>query len=451
MIRRPAAYASAVFLSVLAAAVPAPSRAGEAVGRVFLDADGDGSFSPGDEPLADVPVTDGVGFAATGADGRYALQLGRDPLLGEASGPIVSVCFPSGTWPGGAWFRRLDGGAAEGVDFPLRRREARRPLLLAHGTDPHLPRMGDGKFLAFRKAVAERADTLAFTVITGDCVNLADSRPPAEAAREFAALARLTADFPTPLFLTPGNHDAAGVKAAGKWRPEDPNFAYGHWRRVAGPLRWSFDHGGVHFVGVDFLHVEKGKWVWGVGDSAGAWLEKDLDIAGEDARVVLFVHMPQGTRRFGELLRTRRIEHVFSGHSHAIRVGRAGGKPVSYSGSIVQIYPKKAAQRTGFRLVRVDEDAIRTLYVATGEEPAVDIQAPAPGVKLRGGEEVAGSFLDPTGAAKVAVDCGGRRLEPTVRRGPVFSTFRTRLPDGATGPLAVTVTAAGQTRTVQRK
>lgn len=86
------------------------------------------------------------------------------------------------------------------------------------------------------------------------------------------------------------------------------------WKGMYGPDYWSFDHKGVHFIGLNSI-VVKDFWtgtgmsgterqghmsmlegpvggLWGIGDKALEWLKKDVAALSADVPVVVFSHSP---------------------------------------------------------------------------------------------------------------------------------------------------------------
>ena len=137
------------FAAVFVLLLPASARAEVVSGRVFLDADRNGRFDRG-EGLAGVPVSDGVAFTRTDANGLYRIDAKLHELLPPDKGPILTVSFPSGTWPARGWFRRVPRAARpRPVDFPLRPDAQKLPFVFVHrparaarrqGQVPRLPR-----------------------------------------------------------------------------------------------------------------------------------------------------------------------------------------------------------------------------------------------------------------------------------------------------------------------
>lgn len=259
-------------------------------GKIFLDANGNGALDSGERGLVDVRVTDGVNFVNSGADGSYTLRIADDPTLPARRAQTVGVCWPSGTWPSGPWWQRLsrvkDAGA---VHFALRAEEQKAPFLYFHMTDPH--EYFNDAHLEFAAFVNALPPDVKFIIDTGDSY------------RQKSAEEKFNRLFISAV----GNHDT--------WEAPDPppEGRYGAWTDRLGPLRWSFDHAGVHFVGVDLIEEVKDK-------AMVDWLEKDLGAVPGGTRIIVSYHYPDrgfGDERLARLLRDPRIRLIQAGHNHA--------------------------------------------------------------------------------------------------------------------------------------
>lgn len=158
--------------------------------------------------------------------------------------------------------------------------------------------------------------TPAFVLHTGDITQLAK---PDEFDTANEVLKSVKTDR---LFYVPGEHDVAADNGASYLRRYGKDTKGGGW--------YSFDHSGVHFVGlVNVLNLKAG----GLGALGGeqiAWLKKDLAPLPTSTPIVLFAHIPLWTvypewgwgtddseealalvRRFGSVT-------VLNGHIHQI-------------------------------------------------------------------------------------------------------------------------------------
>jgi len=288
-------------VSILTAAMAAGLTAAEVTapevvaGRVFLDANGNGTLDEGEKGIPGVRVTDGVDFVTTGGDGAYSIRIGADPTIPARSAQTVGVCWPTGTWPVGPWWFRLgrikDAGA---VNFALRSDVQKLPFVYMHMTDAH-EFFNNGE-PAFAKFVNAMPADVKFIIDTGD------SFRPRSVEEQFNRL----------FISTVGNHDT--------WEAPNPppEGVYGMWTDRLGPVRWSFDHAGIHFVGVDVIGEFK-------AEAMVKWLEKDLSGVSKNTRIVLGLHYPDlgGNGIFSRLLKDYKVELVHAGHNHAY--GWSGG------------------------------------------------------------------------------------------------------------------------------
>ncbi|MFP4056146.1 MAG: metallophosphoesterase [Candidatus Brocadiia bacterium] len=409
----------------LVLALGAAAGAEPVAGVVFEDANANGRRDAGERGIEGVPVTDGVSFAVTDAQGRYRLEAGLDPLLGSGKRPILTVSFPSGTWPTAGWMRRV--GDESGTDFGLARQDQRLPFVFVHATDPHVPRGGKGRFAAFRRDIEALGDTARFCIMTGDLANNSDGCAPKTAVADFQLYVENARDFPIPIFAIPGNHDCAGVRAGDRWDPSDPRYAYGLYWEFVGPLRWSFNYAGHHFVGLDFNRRKEGRWVWGIPASAAAWLERDLEHAPEGAPVLLFVHWPMGAPRVAEVVRRFPVRAFFAGHSHGEGPlsGIYGDVPGWHSGSIAQT---GGELKPGYRLVWVKADGLETFYNAAGQPHWISVDRSPLDSGLGAQATVSGAFYDVDGAIeRLRVGVGSAGGACPFRRTPICCRFEAEL------------------------
>ena len=156
-----------------------------------------------------------------------------------------------------------------------------------------------------------------FMLHTGDLTHL--SKP-----EEFDTLAELMREARTDkVFYVPGEHDVIGDNGAEFFRRFGERQQSGGW--------YSFDHRGVHFVGlINVLNLKAGG-LGSLGSDQLAWLKKDLAGRSAETPLVVFAHMPLwplyppwgwGTddsaeamgylRRFGSV-------SVLNGHIHQIQ------------------------------------------------------------------------------------------------------------------------------------
>lgn len=275
---------AALAVTLLAAAGdPLAESARAAVsGVVFVDRDGDGRRD-GDEPgLAGVVVSDQMQAVATAADGSYRL----DEIRGYG---LVFVSAPSGYRAGGRFWRHASSG--EPLDFALVPWSVPREFTVLHASDTHISAESLPRLERLRAIVDARRP--AFVLISGDLVRDALRVGEAEARGYYDLFVREIAKISVPVWTVPGNHEIFGIERhLSLVSPKHPLYGKAMYRELLGPDYFSFNAGGIHFVGLNTVDIED-LWYYGhVDDEQLAWLERDLAFVPRGATVVTFNHIP---------------------------------------------------------------------------------------------------------------------------------------------------------------
>jgi 3',5'-cyclic AMP phosphodiesterase CpdA len=163
----------------------------------------------------------------------------------------------------------------------------------------------------------------ALTIHTGDITHL--SKP-----EQFDLAAQLLSGLNiTELHTVPGEHDVTdgpGAEYFSRFGKASDNKGY-----------YSFDHNGVHFIGlVNVMHF-KPNGLGGLGDDQLEWLENDLKGRSSSTPIVVFAHMPMWTiylKRFGSVT-------VLNGHIHQI-VSKVEGN-ITFHTARSTAYPQPTA------------------------------------------------------------------------------------------------------------
>lgn len=299
-------------------------------GVVFLDANANGVREAGEKGLAGVGVTDGVSIVETGEEGVYTITIQPDATIPWTPARTVSVCWPDGFWPVGRhWHRLSDIPDGQNAHFPLRPDKQTLPFAFSHITDDH---GSGGGYATFAKDLKLLGGMPKFVVDTGDML-YANYSTPGQAMGPYRTLAANIekADFGVPHLSVPGNHDNTGTTMAPEaYDPKQPLFCHGMYTKYLGPVRWSFDYGGCHFVGLDWKQPEsdpKAKWENLVPQETVDWLKKDLARVPKDRRVFVFVHFPTGVPEYHKVI--GRAVWSFGGHNHVVRRYDYGGPSIT--------------------------------------------------------------------------------------------------------------------------
>jgi hypothetical protein len=250
-------------------------------GTVFDDRNANGVRDRGEPGLAGVAVSNQVDVVVTDATGAYTI-----PASGSG---VVFVSLPRGRRASGPWWRPL--GTTDSMSFGLVRRDEPTPFTFALASDTHIAPAS----VARTRRLGALVDSLApaLLLITGDLVRDALRVTEAEASGYYRLFEETTRVFATPFFTVPGNHEIFGVERARSLvSPAHPLYGRGMYRSVRGPDYYSFDAGGIHFVGLNTIDVDD-QWYYGHVDSLQlAWLARDLAVVPDSVPVVTFNHIP---------------------------------------------------------------------------------------------------------------------------------------------------------------
>jgi plastocyanin len=119
--------------------------------------------------------------------------------------------------------------------------------------------------------------TPSFVLHTGDLTHL--SKPD-----EFDVLQQELVGIGAPVFYVPGEHDVLGDNGKSYLDRFGKNTSGAGW--------YSFDHAGVHFVGLVNVVDLKAGGMGSLGAEQLAWLEKDLKHLKSSSPIVIFAHIP---------------------------------------------------------------------------------------------------------------------------------------------------------------
>jgi 3',5'-cyclic-AMP phosphodiesterase len=117
----------------------------------------------------------------------------------------------------------------------------------------------------------------SFVLHTGDLTHL--SKP-----EEFDTLEQVLADLSVPVFYVPGEHDVLN--------DDGKSYLARFGKNTTGNGWYSFEQGGVHFIGlVNVLNLKAGG-LGALGDDQLAWLERDVQRLSSSTPIIVFAHIP---------------------------------------------------------------------------------------------------------------------------------------------------------------
>ena len=268
--------------SVLALAPSAHAQRMPVSGVVFVDANGNGVRDPNERGVAGVVVSNQDTVVTTDASGAFHLPRGGSR--------IVFVSVPDGYRALGTFWRTIT-DTAPTVSFALAAAPRVREFAFVHASDTHIAPASVDRTRRLRALVDSLSP--AFLIITGDLVRDALRVGEAEATSYYDLFARETGAFRTPVWTVPGNHENFGIERdKSHVAATHPLYGRGMYHKYFGPDYYSFNYGGIHFIGLNTADIED-QWYYGHVDSLQlVWLERDLSLVPGSMPVVTFDHIP---------------------------------------------------------------------------------------------------------------------------------------------------------------
>jgi Icc protein len=117
----------------------------------------------------------------------------------------------------------------------------------------------------------------SFVLHTGDLTHL--SKP-----EEFDTLQQVMTELALPVFYVPGEHDVL--------QDDGKSYLQRFGKGTQGDGWYSFDQGGVHFIGLVNVVNLKAGGLGMLGDEQLEWLEKDVKRLTSSTPIVVFAHIP---------------------------------------------------------------------------------------------------------------------------------------------------------------
>jgi len=355
-------------------------------GRVYLDANRNGALDADETGVARVAVSDGTRVTVTDATGGYRLE------TAGASG-VVWICVPRDHIPSGTFWRTSDGARRE--NFGLLPQAQPDDFLFAHITDSHIGRADLMK--RFAENLSQLPLPVMFVVNTGDLVSGVDVVFPDKAQEQYDRYLDAISAFRVPLFNLPGNHEhvSHNVKEADQ---AHPLYGKGLYPRLLGPMHYSWDWAGIHFVALDGTTLP---YQERLGKDQLAWLKVDLQCQPVERPLVLFCHQSipnlRDAQELREMIKDRKILGMFCGHLHRSFEVQFAGAPVYHSGALSGSWwsgPNSDGTPQGFRLVQIKGGVLKTVYTNREGKNPISIVAPLATELQSGTIEVGVSVLD---------------------------------------------------------
>ena len=266
-------------LLVTIVAVFAEAQKAEAVtGYVFIDNNQNGIKDSKEEGIKDVAVSNQVNLAVTDANGFYHLS--------NTGYGIIFISLPGGYSAKTFWQK-----ANSTVNFALLKSKPATSFSFIHASDTHISDKSIERMNRFRSLVDSVNPSLV--LITGDLIRDALRVPEKEAVGYYDLFRNEIQKIKQLVWLVPGNHEIFGIERhLSLVSSNNPLYGRNMYRSYFGPDYYSFNYGGVHFIGLNSLEFED-LWYYGSIDSVQLeWLKKDVALLSPSTPVVTFHHVP---------------------------------------------------------------------------------------------------------------------------------------------------------------
>jgi predicted MPP superfamily phosphohydrolase len=176
-------------------------------------------------------------------------------------------------------------------DFPLSIIPASTKFTFIHASDTHLSEISVSRIQKLR----QKSDSLkaAFVLISGDLIKDALRVSEKEASRLYELYVAEINKFSVPVYSVPGNHEIFGIERHNSLvSSNNPLYGKGMYRSYLGPDYYSFNYGGIHFMGINSVDYND-LWYYGHVDSLQlTWMQRDISSISKSIPIVTFNHIP---------------------------------------------------------------------------------------------------------------------------------------------------------------
>ncbi len=213
----------------------------------------------------------------------------------------------------------------------------------------------DGLKVLIEKANNENAD---FIVITGD---ITDSAQYYE--QDYPYLVNTMDELcDLPVFVIPGNHDS---QSAGKVVGKEI------WKKVIGPVKWSFTYANWYFIGMDTGDNPYGLVNGDVSSEQISWLAQELKTAKDNnMKIALFAHHNMFDTRWNffekEEVRSTLARMLSNSNVLLAAFGHRHSDTVDLYGNITAVTTQNCLEKekAGFRIIILDSFGIKSLNMS---------------------------------------------------------------------------------------
>ena len=271
-----------MFSGALVSAALSAAGGQQITGSVYVDGNGNGRRDANERGVAGVAVSNEDTIVTTDASGGFRIPRGNTG--------IVFVSVPDGYRARGSFWHAV-ADTSSTASFGLTATGRVRDFSFVQASDTHISPASVDR----TRRLGALVDSLspAFLIITGDLVRDALRVGEPEATSYYELFAHETSAFRTPVWTVPGNHENFGIERdKSHVSATNPLYGRGMYHKYFGPDYYSFNYGGVHFVGLNTVDIDD-QWYYGHVDSLQlAWLARDIALVPASVPVVTFDHIP---------------------------------------------------------------------------------------------------------------------------------------------------------------
>jgi hypothetical protein len=253
-------------------------------GYVFEDLNNNGAKDANEKGIRNVVVSDQVNVVTTNESGFYQIQY-------ASTYGILFVSIPNG-FQSKAWQQRVDSiNSGSQINFPLLKIASPSSFTFIHASDTHISETSLDRMQKLQNIVDSVKPDLV--IITGDLIRDALRVPETEATRLYQLFATEIKKTKALVWYIPGNHEIFGIERhLSLVSQQHPLYGRKMYHHYLGPDYYSFNYGGIHFIGLNSVEFED-LWYYGRIDSIQLeWLKKDVATVSPSTPIITFQHIP---------------------------------------------------------------------------------------------------------------------------------------------------------------
>ena len=254
-----------------------------AEGFVFVDSNGNGTKDENERGVKGVTVSDQVNVTVTDNAGHYK-------ITATGGNGFIMISVPDGFKTTTNFWVKQDTGLGK-LDFPLTGLPPATSFRFVHASDTHISEKSVNRMEKFRAKLDSIKPDLV--LITGDLVRDALRVSEQEASSYYKLFKVEAGKIKSPVWVVPGNHEIFGIERHLSLVSKD-NPLYGRkmYQSFFGPDYYSFNYGGIHFVGLNSLEFDDLFYYGSIDSVQREWLKRDLSVLPASMPVVTFQHVP---------------------------------------------------------------------------------------------------------------------------------------------------------------